>query len=362
LQNRQAKGVRYRFEPTGDGFFRILNGRTGKVLTPNAWSDSDGTLVIHWDAAKRSDSDEYRKRQHWGLKADDNGGYRIVNRVSGLAITPSGDAYRSSLIARQVDLANRKQVWRLESLIPYIEASQRTVPVDVIEQAWIKRNSGDNSPFTDWKGNVWDFTVDSGSVAFSRRDQPLMNFSLLSPARNFATDQNDPGKLSANEYGAPYWMLPSSGGAVWLQDRSSNFSSCCVRARLQEFALMHPEVDFALRWVGIGQAIPPVSSGTQTALFKRGTTINTDGSGASFKGRRFALYGSGGPGAGSFDVYLDGTKIGPTVAPAQLYTSPAANVPLFDSGNMPASWRDHKVEVRNRQGAVTITKLEYVPN
>jgi hypothetical protein len=370
VQAAPSAGTRFSLVPTGDGFYRIVHGVTGNVLTPNAWSNAAGTTVIQWAAADSSDNNRFK--QHWALQAA-RGGVRVVNRVSGLALAPQGRAFtaNASMVMSPVDVNSALQVWSLQGLVPHVSAAQRELPVELIERAVLASTNSDDSSWQDSRGVWWDFNARAGQVTFSRRDQPLLNHSLKSPAPVISMRSGHPGPVSLDDP-APFWFAGANSGAIWLEDRARAFDRhCCVRTSLIEFLLKHPELELTTSWVGLGQ--PDVSGGgggtvrIDGSVFKNGGQVSAyDGGMRQFRGRRFIIRGTAGPGQGRFDVFLNGQKVGATINAAQPGSQPYAaavdDVPLFDSGNMPATWRQHTVEVRNRSGSVTIIKLDVLPN
>ena len=353
-----ATDQQWTLEAADPGYYRIRNQATGKVLTPHAWSRDAGTAIVHWFQAAPGSSEDHI--QQWALKADaPRGGYRIVNRETGLAITP--DAWSTSattkLIAWEVQLEQPTQVWNLPSLNDELTALRRDVPPETIEAAWLAVRKGANtSTFTDLDGELWDIEVPANAktATLSLRGKPGVNYSLNDVSALISTM----GSGTTSKFNKIYSETEDS---LWVQDPAVSDTGITLR----QFILQHPEVSFVTKWVGLGQAVLSTPSTPavvpKAPLFKGSTVSSFNGSNFNFKGTRFAIYGSAGPGLGSFDVYLDGGKLNrvdtQVVSPDKRYD----NVPLFDSGTLPASLREHKVELRNKQGTLVVSQFEVVP-
>jgi hypothetical protein len=350
-----ATDQQWSVEAADPGYHRIRNVTTGKVLTPHAWSRDAGTAIVHWYQAAAGSSED--RIQQWALKADGpRGGYRIVNRETGLAITPDGwsTSATTRLIAWHVSLEQPTQVWDLPSLNDELNALRRDVPPETIEAAWLAVPQGANTrTFTDQSGRLWDIEVPANAktATLSLRDKPGVNYSLNDVSALISTMGSGTASKFTNIYG------------LWIKDPAVSDTGISLR----QFILQHPEISFVTKWVGLGQAVLSTPSAAATAvpkapLFKGSTVSAFNGTNFNFKGTRFAIYGSVGPGLGRFDVYLDGAKLGNSVdtqakSPGKRYD----NVPLFDSGTLPASLRQHTVELRNRQGNLVVGQFEVVP-
>jgi hypothetical protein len=355
-----ATDQQWSVEAADPGYHRIRNVTTGKVLTPHAWSRDAGTAIVHWYQAAAGSSED--RIQQWALKADaPGGGYRIVNRETGLAITPDGwsTSATTRLIAWHVSLEQPTQVWNLPSLNDELTALRRDVPPETIEAAWLAVRSGANtSTFTDLDGELWDIEVPANAktATLSLRDKPGVNYSLNDVSALISTM----GSGTTSKFTKIYNETDNS---LWVKDPAVSDTGITLR----QFILQHPEIPFVTKWVGLGQAVLSTPSAAATVvpkapLFKGSTVSAFNGSNFKFNGMRFAIYGSAGPGLGRFDVYLDGAKLGNSVdtqalSPNKRYD----NVPLFDSGTLPASLREHKVELRNRQGTLVVGQFEAVP-
>ncbi len=349
---------RWTLEAADPGYYRIRNVTTGKVLTPNAWSRDAGTAIINWSQAL---ADTFEDRiQQWALEFDgSSNGYRIVNRETGLAITPDGwsEAGSTRLIAWHVDASQPTQVWQLPSLSDELKALGRDVPPETIEAGWLAVHKGDRaSTFTDATGQLWDIEVPANAktATLSLRDKPGVNFSL----NDVSALISNMGSGTTSKFTKIYNETDNS---LWIKDPAVSDTGITLR----QFILQHPEIQFVTKWVGLGQAVlsTPAAVVPKAPLFKGSTVSAFNGTSFSFKGgNRFAIYGSAGPGLGRFDVYLNGAKLGNSVdtqakSPNKRYD----NIPLFDSGTLPASLREHKVELRNRQGTLIVSQIEVVP-
>ena len=131
-QTQGGLGQRWLFNSTGDGYYNIFNATSGRALTTHGYSSVAGTQIVQWDLQPKDSTQALA--QQWRLEPAERRGYRIVNRVSGLAITanawsPTPD---TQLIAWGIVPENNAQVWDIPATAIAVRGG---VPPEVIQSA-----------------------------------------------------------------------------------------------------------------------------------------------------------------------------------------------------------------------------------
>src|SRR5690242_440719 len=94
----------------GDGYYRLVSVRSGKVLDVNGFSTADGTRIQQW-------TDQNTANQQWKLKPTGDGYYELVNRNSGKVLgIADGSTAQAAAAEQQTDSSSTSQEWRIDDV------------------------------------------------------------------------------------------------------------------------------------------------------------------------------------------------------------------------------------------------------
>ena len=120
----------WRFVATGNGYYKIINKKSGLLMDISGASKSTGAANINW-------SDNGGINQNWSFKDAGNGNYNIINRNSGLYLDINGASTADGAADIQwTPNGGNNQKWQIVPVGVYLDAN-----------IWYKirnRNSGKN--------------------------------------------------------------------------------------------------------------------------------------------------------------------------------------------------------------------------
>jgi len=93
----------------GSGNYKIVSVGSSLVITPNGYSDVDGTKLIQQSWANNT-------RQYWQLVPTGDGYFKIKNSANGLLITPTGHSLGIVTLVQSADALGYDQHWSLDAI------------------------------------------------------------------------------------------------------------------------------------------------------------------------------------------------------------------------------------------------------
>lgn len=215
LRACSAPSANWALESTGDGYHRLVNASSGKVLDVADCSTADGGGVEQ-DAWRAS------KCQQWQVAAGSDGWLQLTNRNSGKLLSVAGCATAENTAINQAGAqSNACQEWRLQPV--GTQAVVAAVSGKVLDVANCSAASGAAVNTHEWLDTAcqkWTFShVDSGYYAL----QPTHNAAmcLAAPSNNAGAAMVQAACGTAT---AQFRLLPLADGSLRMVNRGSGQS------------------------------------------------------------------------------------------------------------------------------------------